>query len=125
MPLGGVSRALVWVGCKSLILKDSAPTICSLKTFNEQIVREFRENDGKVGGVFQNVGVLLLTTTGAKSGLSRLIALAYFTVDGSMVVAGSRGGAPKVPHGCTTCAPPRKCESRWAPSRSRPSPGKP
>jgi deazaflavin-dependent oxidoreductase (nitroreductase family) len=69
----------------------------ALKTFNEQIIREFRENDGRVGGVFENIGILLLTTTGAKSGLSRLTALAYFTIDGSMVVVGSRGGNPKDP----------------------------
>ncbi|MGB7237275.1 MAG: nitroreductase family deazaflavin-dependent oxidoreductase [Rhodococcus sp. (in: high G+C Gram-positive bacteria)] len=67
------------------------------KTFNKQIIREFRENDGKVGGVFEDIGVLLLTTTGAKSGLPRLTALAYFTIDGSTVVIGSRGGAPKDP----------------------------
>jgi deazaflavin-dependent oxidoreductase (nitroreductase family) len=69
----------------------------ALNTFNDQIIREFRENDGKVGGVFEDLGVLLLTTTGAKSGLSRLTALAYFTIEGSMVVVGSRGGAPKDP----------------------------
>jgi deazaflavin-dependent oxidoreductase (nitroreductase family) len=69
----------------------------ALNTFNAQIIDEFRKNDGKVGGVFENFGVLLLTTTGAKSGLSRLTALAYFDVDGAMVVVGSRGGAPKDP----------------------------
>ncbi|BBY25536.1 nitroreductase family deazaflavin-dependent oxidoreductase [Mycobacterium stomatepiae] len=69
----------------------------ALQTFNDQIIQEFRENDGNVGGVFEDIGVLLLTTTGAKSGLSRLTALAYFTIDGAMVVAGSRGGAPKDP----------------------------
>jgi deazaflavin-dependent oxidoreductase (nitroreductase family) len=69
----------------------------ALKTFDEQIIQEFRENDGKVGGVFEGTGVLLLTTTGAKSGLSRLTALAYFPIDGAMVVVGSRGGAPKHP----------------------------
>jgi deazaflavin-dependent oxidoreductase (nitroreductase family) len=69
----------------------------ALNTFNQQIIQEFRENDGKVGGVLENVGVLLMTSTGAKSGLSRLTALAYFPIDGSMVVVGSRGGAPKHP----------------------------
>jgi deazaflavin-dependent oxidoreductase (nitroreductase family) len=69
----------------------------ALNTFNEQIVREFRENGGRVGGVFEGVGILLMTTTGAKSGLQRMIPLAYFTVDGAMVVIGSRGGAPKDP----------------------------
>ncbi|OBA64265.1 deazaflavin-dependent nitroreductase [Mycobacterium sp. 1100029.7] len=69
----------------------------ALKTFNEQIVAEFREKDGKVGGRFENLGMLLLTTTGAKSGLRRLTPLTYFTIDGSMVVIGSRGGAPQDP----------------------------
>ncbi|WAC93269.1 nitroreductase family deazaflavin-dependent oxidoreductase [Mycobacterium sp. Aquia_213] len=69
----------------------------ALKTFDEQIIREFRENNGKVGGVFENIGVLLLTTTGAKSGLPRMTPLAYFTIDRAMVVVGSRGGAPKDP----------------------------
>jgi deazaflavin-dependent oxidoreductase (nitroreductase family) len=69
----------------------------ALNTFNRQIIEEFRDNDGKVGGVFEDLGVLLLTTTGAKTGLSRLTALAYFTIDGAMLVIGSRGGAPKHP----------------------------
>ncbi|WAJ47811.1 nitroreductase family deazaflavin-dependent oxidoreductase [Mycobacterium sp. Aquia_216] len=69
----------------------------ALKTFDKQIIREFRENNGKVGGVFENIGLLLLTTTGAKSGLSRLTPLAYVTIDGAMVIVGSRGGAPKDP----------------------------
>ncbi len=69
----------------------------ALNTFNEQVIQEFRENGGKVGGVFENSAMLLLTSTGAKSGPSRLTALAYFDIDGSMVVIGSRGGAPKDP----------------------------
>jgi deazaflavin-dependent oxidoreductase (nitroreductase family) len=69
----------------------------ALKTFNEQIIQEFRDNDGNVGGVFEDIGVLLLTATGAKSGLPRLTALAYFIIDGAMVIVGSRGGAPKDP----------------------------
>lgn len=69
----------------------------ALNRFNEQVIREFRDNGGKVGGVFENHDLLLLTTTGAKSGLPRLTALAHFTVDGAMVIIGSRGGAPKDP----------------------------
>ena len=69
----------------------------ALKTFNEQIIQEFRDNDGKVGGVFEDIGMLLLTATGAKSGRPRLTTLAYFTIDGAMVIVGSRGGAPKDP----------------------------
>lgn len=69
----------------------------ALKTFNDQIVDEFYATGGKVGGVFEDHTVLLLTTTGAKSGRPRLTPLAYFTVDGRMTVVGSRGGAPKDP----------------------------
>ncbi|WP_445159572.1 nitroreductase family deazaflavin-dependent oxidoreductase [Mycobacterium sp. Dal123C01] len=69
----------------------------ALNTFNEQVIQEFRDNGGKVGGIFENFTMLLLTSTGAKSGLSRLTALSYFDIDGSMVVIGSRGGAPKDP----------------------------
>jgi deazaflavin-dependent oxidoreductase (nitroreductase family) len=69
----------------------------ALKTFNAQIIEEFRANNGKVGGVFEDVGVLLLTTTGVRSGQPRLTPLVYFPLNGAMVVVGSRGGAPKHP----------------------------
>src|SRR5262245_26509760 len=69
----------------------------ALQTFNHQIIAEFRANQGKIGGVFAEVQVLLLTTIGAKSGQPRLTPLAYFMVGGSLVVVGSRGGAPRDP----------------------------
>jgi deazaflavin-dependent oxidoreductase (nitroreductase family) len=68
----------------------------ALKTFNDNVVEEFRANDGKVGGPVTN-DIVLLTTTGAKSGQPRLSPLAYFTVDDRMLVAGSFGGAPVDP----------------------------
>jgi deazaflavin-dependent oxidoreductase (nitroreductase family) len=69
----------------------------ALKTFNDQIVAEFRANEGKIGGVFEQARVLLLTTIGAKSHQPRLTPLAYFIVGGSIVVVGSRGGASRDP----------------------------
>jgi len=36
--------------------------------FNQQIIDEFRANAGKVGGPFEGAPLLLLHTTGAKSG---------------------------------------------------------
>jgi deazaflavin-dependent oxidoreductase (nitroreductase family) len=68
----------------------------ALKTFNGDVVEEFRANDGKVGGPVTG-DVVLLTTTGAKSGQPRLSPLVYFTVDDRMLVAGSFGGAPVDP----------------------------
>ena len=35
--------------------------------FNQQIIAEFRANDGKVGGQFEGAPLLLLHTTGAKT----------------------------------------------------------
>jgi deazaflavin-dependent oxidoreductase (nitroreductase family) len=69
----------------------------AIKEFNEHIVAEFRANHGKVGGVFEGHSVVLLTTTGAKSGQPRLTPLVCLHLEGRMIVVGSRGGAPKDP----------------------------
>lgn len=64
---------------------------------NRSIVAEFRANGGKVGGPFEGGTLLLLHTTGAKSGKERLSPLAYFTVDGKMLIVGSFAGAEHDP----------------------------
>lgn len=69
----------------------------ALKKFNAHILEEFRGNDGKVGGVFEGFDVVLLTTTGAKTGQPRLTPLVCLRIDDQMVVVGSRGGAPEDP----------------------------
>ncbi|MDT5336478.1 MAG: hypothetical protein QOD90_1983 [Mycobacterium sp.] len=69
----------------------------ALDEFNRGIVEEFRANGGKVGGPFEGGTLLLLHTTGAKSGKRRLSPLAYLTVDGKMLIVGSYAGAPKDP----------------------------
>ncbi|MCB0930820.1 MAG: nitroreductase family deazaflavin-dependent oxidoreductase [Mycobacterium sp.] len=61
--------------------------------FNKGIVEEFRSNGGKVGGPFKDATLLLLTTTGAKSGLPRLNPLAYFTIGGKIIIIGSKAGS--------------------------------
>ncbi|RSD19160.1 nitroreductase family deazaflavin-dependent oxidoreductase [Amycolatopsis eburnea] len=68
-----------------------------MNDFNKQVVDEFRANDGVVGGYFEGKNVLLLTTTGAKSGEPRLSPLVYTTDGDRYVVAASMGGAPKNP----------------------------
>ena len=40
--------------------------------FNDQIIEEFRANEGRVGGMFEGSSLLLLHHTGAKSGKSRI-----------------------------------------------------
>ncbi|GAB7145190.1 nitroreductase family deazaflavin-dependent oxidoreductase [Mycobacterium riyadhense] len=64
-----------------------------LQGFNNNIIDEFRSNDGKVGGQFANADLLLLTTIGAKSGQSRVSPLAYFRIDGKLIIIGSFAGA--------------------------------
>jgi len=68
-----------------------------MPNFNKQIIEEFRANDGKVGGHFANTTLLLLHTTGAKSGEERVNPLVTFEDDGRLVVTASKGGAPSHP----------------------------
>jgi deazaflavin-dependent oxidoreductase (nitroreductase family) len=65
--------------------------------FNAQIIDEFRSNDGRVGGMFENSPLLLLHHTGAKSGQNRVNPLAYLDDDGRYVIFASKGGAPTNP----------------------------
>lgn len=69
-----------------------------LDAFNAGIIDEFRANGGKVGGPFEGATLLLLTTTGAKSGQPRLSPLAYLTIDDTMIIVGSKAGADTNPH---------------------------
>lgn len=68
-----------------------------MKSFNESIIEEFRANGGKVGGPFEGATLLLLHTTGAKSGQPRLSPLAYLTVDDKTIIIGSYAGADTHP----------------------------
>ena len=50
-----------------------------------------------MGGEFDGADLLLLTTTGAKTGRNRLAVLADVSVEGRMIIVGSLGGAPNHP----------------------------
>lgn len=65
--------------------------------FNRAIIEEFRSHGGKVGGPFAGTPVLLLTTTGARSGVARTTPLAYLADGDRLIVFGSRAGAPRHP----------------------------
>src|SRR5580692_7618319 len=65
----------------------------AVMNFNKSIVDEFRANGGKVTGPFTQAALLLLTTTGAKSGQRRVSPLVYFHIDGKLTVVGSFHGA--------------------------------
>jgi deazaflavin-dependent oxidoreductase (nitroreductase family) len=72
---------------------DQTPDSATLKAFNQNIVDEFRANGGKVGGRFADANLLLLTTTGAKSGQPRVSPLTYLRIDGKLIVIGAFAGA--------------------------------
>jgi deazaflavin-dependent oxidoreductase (nitroreductase family) len=74
-------------------MTQEIPDTETIKAFNETITDEFRANDGKVGGQFAGANLLLLTTTGAKSGQPRLSPLAYFRIDDKLIIIGSFAGA--------------------------------
>jgi deazaflavin-dependent oxidoreductase (nitroreductase family) len=70
------------------------------KTYNEQVIREFRANKGQVGhlgGFLEDFPILLLTTTGAKSGRPHTTPLMYVRDGGRPVVFASAAGSPKNP----------------------------
>ncbi|WP_123029276.1 nitroreductase family deazaflavin-dependent oxidoreductase [Mycolicibacterium stellerae] len=73
------------------------PSADFMREFNKNLIEEFRANGGKVGGQFADANLLLLTTTGAKSGQPRLAPLACFTVDGKLIIIGSKAGADTNP----------------------------
>jgi deazaflavin-dependent oxidoreductase (nitroreductase family) len=68
-----------------------------MNEFNRAIIEEFRANGGKVGGPFEGAPVLLLTSTGAKSGERRTTPLMYMSDGERMVIFASKGGAPTNP----------------------------
>lgn len=69
----------------------------SFNDFNQTVITEFRANGGKVGGMFANAPLLLLTTIGAKSGQPRTTPLAYTTDGDHFIVIASKAGAPTNP----------------------------
>jgi len=68
-----------------------------MSDFNARIIDEFRANAGKVGGPFEGAPMLLLHTTGARSGDERVHPLVYRSEGEDLVVFGSKGGAPTHP----------------------------
>ena len=65
--------------------------------YNRQVIEEFRTNGGKVSGPFEHTPLLLLTTTGAKSGERRITPMEYIPDGDRLLVFASKGGAPTHP----------------------------
>ena len=61
--------------------------------FNAGIIDEFRANEGRVGGMFEGAPLIILHTTGARSGTERLSPLMYLPYEDRMFVFASKAGA--------------------------------
>jgi deazaflavin-dependent oxidoreductase (nitroreductase family) len=69
----------------------------SINDFNARIINEFRANAGKVGPPFEGSQLLLLTTTGAKTGEQRTSPVVYSNDGDRLVIIASKAGAPSNP----------------------------
>jgi deazaflavin-dependent oxidoreductase (nitroreductase family) len=69
----------------------------SAREFNQRNIDEFRSNGGKVGGKFEGSPLLLLTSTGARSGQQRTNPVAYFDIDDKIYIIGSAAGRDRDP----------------------------
>jgi len=66
--------------------------------FNDELVAQFRRNRGVItAGPFTGRDVLVLTTTGAKTGLPRSNPLVYMRDGERYLIIASKGGAPTHP----------------------------
>ena len=65
--------------------------------WNADVIEEFRANHGKVGGWFADKTVLILHTTGARSGLERITPLVYRNEDDRVFIFTSKGGSHSHP----------------------------
>ncbi len=68
-----------------------------MSDFNTPIIEEFRANHGAVGGRFEGMSMVLLSTTGARSGETRVNPLATLPEGETLYVFATRGGAPTNP----------------------------
>jgi deazaflavin-dependent oxidoreductase (nitroreductase family) len=78
-------------------MRQPRPDADTLKAFNESIVDEFRANEGTVAGPFEGNQLLLLTTTGAKSGQPRVSPLSCKRIEGRLLIIAGNGGADTNP----------------------------
>lgn len=69
-----------------------------MSDWNDKIIAEFRANAGKVGGMFEGAPLVLLTTTGARTGAPRTNPVVYLRDGARILVFASNAGAPAHPH---------------------------
>jgi deazaflavin-dependent oxidoreductase (nitroreductase family) len=68
-----------------------------VNNWNTKVIDEFRANGGKVSGVYEGAVLLLLTTTGARSGKRHTTPLGFLTDGDRLIIAASVLGADHHP----------------------------
>ena len=76
----------------------TTPPIVSPDDYNARIIAEFRANEGRVGGPWEGITLILIHHIGARSGIERVVPLGYFPQgDGRFAIVASKGGSPAHP----------------------------
>lgn len=68
-----------------------------MSELNDRIIAEFRANHGRVGGNFEGAPMLLLHSTGARSGAERVHPMMYLADGDRYLVFASKAGADSNP----------------------------
>jgi deazaflavin-dependent oxidoreductase (nitroreductase family) len=71
--------------------------VSEFNDWNRSVIEEFRANRGQLGGAFAGGPMLLLTTTGARTGQKRVNPMMYLAEGDRLYVFASKGGAPANP----------------------------
>ena len=82
------------------LIRDGDPaqlTADAVDELNHSVIKEFRANQGRVGGALENWPILLLTMIGAKTGRTLVRPLCYSRDGDNIVIIASYGGAPRNP----------------------------
>jgi deazaflavin-dependent oxidoreductase (nitroreductase family) len=83
--------------CAEEIMANSAADAGS--DYNADIIREFRANGGRVGGMWEGTTLILIHHIGARSGVERVTPLGCSAQpDGRFVIVASSGGSPSHPN---------------------------
>lgn len=68
-----------------------------MSLFNDSHVEAYRKSDGEVGYIWNGAPILLLTTTGRKSGEAKTLPLIFVQDGETIAIVASKGGAPDHP----------------------------
>jgi deazaflavin-dependent oxidoreductase (nitroreductase family) len=69
----------------------------NMREYNARLIEEYRANGGKLSGQLANSQILLLTTTGAKTGQERVTPMGYRLDGDRIIVIAADAGADKHP----------------------------